>query len=329
MKRRSFVGLLGGAATACMFTASAQQPQPMRRIAVFSYQSADDPEAQLYMAAFLKRLQELGWTVGRNMQIDYRWTASNADRTDKYATELAGLSPEVVLTAGGRNVGALLRASRTLPIVFVQVADAVGSGYVSSLSRPGGSATGITNFDFNFSTKWLELLKQIAPRTSRVAVLQDPTNPTGPGQVAAIRGAAASFAIDVVPVSLRDADEMERGIDAFAREPHGGLIVTPTGLAIVRRDLVISLAARHALPAIYPFRYFATGGGLLSYGPDVVDQYRQAAGYIDRILRGAKPADLPVQQSSKIEMVINLKTSKALGLPIPQPLLSRADDVIE
>lgn len=329
MKRRHFVGLLGGAATARMFAASAQQPQPIRRIAVFSYQSADDPEARLYMAAFLKRLLELGWTVGRNMQIDYRWTESNADRMDKYATEVVALSPEVVLTAGGRNVGALQRASRTLPIVFVQVADAVGSGYVRSLSRPGGTTTGIVNFDFNFSTKWLELLKQIAPHTSRVAVLQDPSNPTGPGQVAAIRGAGASFAMDVVPISLRDVGEMERGIDAFAREPHGGLIVTPTGLAIVRRELVVSLAARHALPAIYPFRYFAISGGLLSYGPDVVDQYRQAAGYIDRILRGAKPADLPVQQSSKIELVINLKTSKALGLPIPPSLLARADEVIE
>jgi putative ABC transport system substrate-binding protein len=329
MKRRLFLGLVGGAASGCVITASGQQPQPMRRIAVFSYQSVDDPEAQLYMVAFLKRLQELGWTVGRNLQIDYRWTASNADQIAKYSTELVALAPEVVLTAGGTHVGALQRASRTLPIVFVQVADAVGGGFVSSLSRPGGSATGFTNFDFNFSTKWLELLRQIAPRTSRVAVLQDPSNPSGAGQVAAIQRASASFAIEVVPVSLRDAGELERGIEAFAREPHGGLIVTPSGLAIVRRELVISLAARHALPAIYPFRYFATGGGLLSYGPDVVDQYRQAAGYIDRILRGTKPADLPVQQSSKIEMVINLRTAKALGLPIPQSLLARADDVIE
>ena len=329
MKRRYFLGLMGSAAIGSTITAGAQRPQSIRHIAVFSYQSANDPEAKLYMAAFLARLKELGWTVGENLQVDYRWTESNADRIRSYAAELVTLSPEVVLTAGGTHVGALQRASRSVPIVFVQVADAVGGGFVSSLARPGGSATGFTNFDFNFSTKWLELLREVAPRTTRVAVLQDPRNPSGAGQVGAIQAAAAPLNIGVVPVSLHDAEEMQRGINEFAHHPNGGLIVTPSGLSIVRRDLVISLAERLELPAIYPFRYFATGGGLLSYGPDDVEQYRLAAGYVDRILRGAKAADLPVQQSSKIEMVINLKTAKALGLSIPQSLLTRADDVIQ
>ena len=235
----------------------------------------------------------------------------------------------MVLVAGGSHVGALQKVSRTVPIVFVQVADAVGGGFVQSLSRPGGNATGFTNFDFNFSTKWLELLRQVAPGVARVAVLEDPRNPSGAGQVGAIRTAAASVSVDVVPISIADPGEMERGINAFASAPNGGLIVTPSGVAIVRRDLVISLAQRHALPAIYPFRYFAEGGGLLSYGPDPLDQYRQAAGYVDRILRGAKPADLPVQQSSKVELVVNLKTAKALGVALPPSLLARADDVLQ
>ena len=329
MKRRFFLSLLAGSAAARVLPAAAQSSGAVRRIAVFSYQSASDPEAQLYMTAFLAAMQERGWSVGRNLQIDYRWTESDTGRIARFAREIVALSPEVVLVAGGSHVGALQKASRTVPIVFVQVADAVGGGFVQSLSRPGGNATGFTNFDFNFSTKWLELLRQVAPRVGRVAVLEDPRNPSGAGQVGAIRSAAAAFSLDVVPISLADAGEMERGIDAFAREPNGGLIVTPSGLAIVRRDLVISLARRHALPAIYPFRYFADAGGLVSYGPDAQDQYRQAAGYIDRVLRGAKPADLPVQQSSKIEMVVNLKTAKALGITIPQSLLTRADDVIQ
>ncbi|HJU21656.1 MAG TPA: ABC transporter substrate-binding protein [Casimicrobiaceae bacterium] len=328
MKRRYFLRLLWGTAFGRAVVAGAQQPR-VRRIAVFSYQSASDPEAQLYMAAFLKTMQQLGWNADQNLHVDYRWTASDPDRIVKYATELSDLSPEVVLTAGGSHVGALQRASRTLPIVFVQVADAVGGGFVSSLARPGGNATGFTNFDFNFSTKWLELLRQVAPGTTRVAVLEDPRNPSGAGQLGAIQAAATALSIRVVPVSLQDAEEMQRGVNEFARQPNGGLIVTPSGLAIVRRDLVISLAERLNLPAIYPFRYFASGGGLLSYGPDAVDQYRRAAGYVDRILRGAKPADLPVQQSSKIEMVINLKTAKALAISIPQSLLARADDVIQ
>jgi len=329
MKRRYFLGLLVGAATESVVAATAQETPSTRRIAVFSYQAANDPEAQLYMEAFLTRLQELGWIVGQNLHVDYRWTETDAERIGKYAAELVELSPQVVLAAGGTHVGALQRASSTLPIVFVQVADAVGGGFVKSLARPGGSATGFTNFDFNFSTKWLELLRQVAPRISRVAVLQDPRNPSGAGQVGAIQSAAVSFKIGVTPVSLRDTEEMQREVNEFARQPNGGLIVTPSGLAIVRRDLVISLTARLGMPAIYPFRYFATGGGLLSYGPDVVDQYRRAAAYVDKVLRGAKPADLPVQQSSKIEMVINLKTARMLGLPVPQSLLARADEVIE
>lgn len=328
-KRRSFLTVVAVGAAVRALNVSAQQPAQTRRIAVFSYQSESDPEAQLYMTAFVAAMRERGWSVGHNLQIDYRWTESDTRRIARFASEVVALSPEVVLVAGGSHVGALQKVSRTVPIVFVQVADAVGGGFVQSLSRPGGNATGFTNFDFNFSTKWLELLRQVAPGVARVAVLEDPRNPSGAGQVGAIRAAAASVSVDVEPISIADPGEMERGINAFASAPNGGLIVTPSGVAIVRRDLVISLAQRHALPAIYPFRYFAEGGGLLSYGPDPLDQYRQAAGYVDRILRGAKPADLPVQQSSKVELVVNLKTAKALGVALPSSLLARADDVIQ
>lgn len=327
MNRRLFLSVVGIGTSEWWIVARAQQP--VRRIAVFSHQAARDPESQLYVAALVQALEALGWGVGRNIDIQYRWADSDPDRRNAYAAELAKLSPEVVLVAGGLQLRALQRANGTVPIVFVQVADAVGGGYVNSLARPGRSATGFTNFDYNFSAKWLELLKLIAPRLSRVAVLQDFSNPSGPGQVTAVQAAARSLSVQVVPVSLRDVDEMERAIDAFAQQPGGGLIVTPSSLAIDRRDVVISLANRRSLPAIYPFRYFAVGGGLISYGPDVADQWRRAASYIDRILKGAKPADLPVQESSKIEMVINLRTAKTLGVTIPQSLLARADDVIQ
>jgi putative ABC transport system substrate-binding protein len=274
-------------------------------------------------------LPELGWSVGHNVQVDYRSTAGNADLIRKYAEELIARSPDVILTAGGSHVGPLEQATRTVPIVFVQVADAVGGGFVNSLARPGGNATGFTNFEYDFSGKWLEVLKQIAPLITRAAVLRDPANPSGAGQFGAIQAVAQSFGVEASPVNMRDAGEIERGVNDFAQKPNGGLIVTPSSLALVNRDLIVTLAARLRLPAIYPFRFFVSGGGLISYGPDVVDQYRHAAGYVDRILKGEKPADLPVQQSTKVALVINSKTAKALGLEVSPTLLARADEVIE
>ena len=321
--------MLGGAAAAWPLAARAQQPERIRRIGALMFLAADDPESKIYIAAFLKQLQEFGWKVGQNIQIDYRSTAGEADLIRKYAAELIALAPDVILTAGGSHVGPLQQATRTVPIVFVQVADAVGGGFVNSLARPGGNATGFTNFEYDFSGKWLELLKQIAPLTTRTAVLRDPANPSGAGQFGAIQAVAQSFGVEASPVNLRDAGQIERDVNAFAQKPNGGLIVTPSSLALVHRELIVTLAARLRLPAIYPFRFFVSGGGLISYGPDVVDQYRRAAGYIDRILRGEKPADLPVQQSSKVALVINRKTAKALDLDVPAPLLARADEVIE
>ena len=310
--------------------AEAQPSERLRRIGVLLYLQEDDPEARTYVTAFLQALQKLGWIVGRNVQIDYRWTAGDADRVRKYAAELVALAPDVILTAGSAHVGPLQQATRTVPIVFVQATDPVGGGLVNSLARPGGNATGFTNFELDISTKWLELLKQVAPRLTRVAVLRDPANPSGTGQFGAIQAVAPSFGVEEVrPVGLHDAGEIERGVTAFARESNGGLIVTPSGLAIAHREPIVKLAARHRLPAIYPFRYFVTDGGLISYGPDVVDQYRRAAGYVDRILKGTKPADLPVQQSMKFELAINLKTAKALGLTVPSMLLTSADTVIK
>ena len=310
--------------------AEAQPSERLRRIGVLLYLQEDDPEARTYVAAFLQGLQKLGWIVGRNVQIDYRWTAGDADRVRKYAAELVALAPDVILTAGSAHVGPLQQATRSVPIVFVQATDPVGGGLVNSLARPGGNATGFTNFELDISTKWLELLKQVAPRLTRVAVLRDPANPSGTGQFGAIQAVAPSFGVEEVrPVGLHDAGEIERGVTAFARESNGGLIVTPSGLAIAHREPIVKLAARHRLPAIYPFRYFVTDGGLISYGPEVVDQYRRAAGYVDRILKGTKPADLPVQQSMKFELAINLKTAKALGLTVPSMLLTSADTVIK
>jgi putative tryptophan/tyrosine transport system substrate-binding protein len=318
----------------CVFlTAShiseAQHPERMRRIGALMNLEANDSESQIYIAAFLEGLQKLGWTVGHNVQIDYRWTAGDPNRIRKYAEELLALAPDVILTVGGSHVGPLQQVTRSVPIVFVQVADAVGGGFVNSLARPGGNATGFTNFEFDISTKWLEMLKQIAPRMTRTAVLRDPTNPSGTGQFGAIQAVAPSLGVEASPVGLHDASEIERGLTGFAHEPNGGVIVTPSSLAIVHRKLIISLAARLRLPAIYPFRYFVTDGGLISYGPDVVDQYRRAAGYVDRILKGEKPADLPVQQSTKVDLVINLKAAKQIGLTIPPNVLARADKVIK
>ena len=309
--------------------AEAQPSDHMRRIGAFMNLEANDPESQVYVAAFVEGLKKLGWTVGGNVRIDYRWTAGDADRIRKYAAELVALAPDVILTVGGSQVGPLQQVTRSVPIVFVQVADAVGAGFVKSLARPGGNATGFTNFEFDISAKWLEILKQIAPRMTHTAVLRDPANASGTGQFGAIQAVAPSFGVEVSPLSLHDPGEIERGLTAFGRESNGGLIVTPSSLAIVHRKLIITLAARLRLPAIYPFRYFVTDGGLISYGPDVVDQYRRASGYVDRILKGEKPADLPVQRSTKLELAINLKTAKALGLTVPPMLLTSADAVIK
>jgi putative tryptophan/tyrosine transport system substrate-binding protein len=329
MKRRDFVTLLGGAAAAWPLAARAQQPERMRRIGVFMGLAADDPEGQARVAAFLQGLQEWGWSVGRNVRIDTRWTGGDADRLRTYAAELVTLAPDVIMVNGGSLVGAMLQATRTLPIVFAGVVDPVGGGYVASLARPGGNATGFTVFEYGIGAKWLELLKQITPRVTRVAVLRDPAITSGTGQLAAIQAVAPSFGVELSPVDVRDAGEIERAIPAFAHGSNDGLIVVTSPTSQLHRKLIISLAARHRLPAVYPARFFVTGGGLISYGPETVDPYRRAAGYVDRILKGEKPADLPVQAPTKYETVINLKTAKALGLDVPATVLARADEVIE
>ena len=306
----------------------AQHPERMRRIGALMNLKENDRESQIYIAAFIESLQKLGWTVGRNVEIDYRWTAGEPNLVHKYGEELAALAPDVIFTVGGSHVGPLQQITRSIPIVFVQVSDPVAGGFVNSLARPGGNATGFTVFEYDISTKWLELLKQIAPRISRVVVLRDPANPSGTGLFGAILAVAPSFGVEASPVGLHDAAEIERGLTAFAHEPNGGLIVTPSSLAIVHRALIVALATRLRLPAIYPFRYFVTEGGLISYGPDVVDQYRRAAGYVNRILKGEKPADLPVQQSTKFDLAINLKAAKQIGLTVSPNVLARADKVI-
>jgi ABC-type uncharacterized transport system substrate-binding protein len=328
MRRREFITLLGGAA-AWPLTARAQQPEPMRRIGVIMLQDANDPEGQARIVAFMQGLQQLGWTDGHNVRTDTRWGATNPDTVRKYAAELAALAPDVILTSGGSTMRPLLQATRTVPIVFVNVSDPVGLGVVDSLARPGGNATGFMLYEYNMGAKWLELLKEVAPRVMRAAVLRDPTIHVGLAQVAVIRTAAPSLGVEVIPVDLRDASEIERGVAAFARSPNGGLIVTPAGLAYRHRDLIFAFAARHSLPAVYFERSFVAAGGLISYGPDFHDQYRQAASYVNRILKGERPADLPVQTPTKYQLVINLKTAKALGLEIPPTLLARADEVIE
>jgi ABC-type uncharacterized transport system substrate-binding protein len=327
--RREFITLVGGAAAAWPIAARAQQGERMRRIGVLMSLTADDPEGQVRLTAFLQGLQQLGWTDGRNVRIDTRWGAGDADRSRGYAAELVALAPDIILASGTSTMGPLLRATRTVPIVFTQVTDPVGAGFVDSLARPGGNATGFTLSEYGISGKWLELLKEIAPRVTRAAVLRDPDMAAGSGQLGAIQSVAPSFGVELSPVNVRDAPEIERAVAAFARGSNGGLIVSASGLAIVHRDLIITLAARHRLPAVYFARYFVTGGGLISYGSDNIDPHRRAAGYVDRILKGEKPADLPVQAPTKYELVINLKTAKALGLEVPPSLLARADGVIE
>jgi putative ABC transport system substrate-binding protein len=327
--RRAFILALGGAAAAWPLAARAQQPERMRRVGVLMHLAADDPEGQARIAAFTQGLQELRWTIGRNVRIDYRWAAGDAERGRKYAAELVALAPDVILAAGGAVVAPLLQASRTVPIVFAQTPDPVGAGFVASLARPGGNATGFTIFEFGMGGKWLELLKEIAPRVTRAAVLRDAALAAGTGQLGAIQSVAPSFGVELSPIDVRDAGEIERAVTAFARSPNDGLLVTGSALATVHRDLIVALAARHRLPAVYTLRLFVAGGGLISYGPDSIDPYRQAAGYVDRILKGEKPADLPVQAPTKYELVINLKTAKALGLEVPPTLLARADEAIE
>ena len=327
MRRREFITLVGGAAT-WPIVASAQTDR-MRRIGVLMQIGERDAESKIEVAAFLQSLKDLGWIVGRNLTIDMRWGGGDSELIRKYAVELVALAPEVVLAPGGTVVGALQQASRTVPIVFVNVTDPIGRGYVENLSRPGRNASGFTSFEFGIGGQWLQLLKESAPGVMRVAVLRDPVITGGIGFLAAIHALAPSFRVEVNPIEVRDAHDIERAVAAFALKPNGGLVLTPDPAAIGHRELVIGLASQHRLPAVYPFRYFAAEGGLISYGPDAVDAFRRAAGYVDRILKGERPADLPVQAPTKYELVINLKTAKALGLTVPPTLLARADEVIE
>jgi ABC-type uncharacterized transport system substrate-binding protein len=329
MGRREFITLLGGAAAAWPLAARAQQPEPVRRIGILLPVAADDAEFQTRVGAFLQGLQQLGWAIGRNVRIDTRWAGASAAEIRRHAAELIALAPDVILAHGVPTLGPLLQATRTVPIVFPTAADPVAAGFVDSLARPGGNVTGFMDLEYGMAGKWLELLKQIASGVTRVAVLRDPATPTGPAQFGVIQAVAPPLGMEVNPVNVRDASEIERAVGAVARFPNSGLIVTPSGWASVHRELIVKLAAQHKLPAVYFGRYFVAGGGLISYGPDLSDQYRRAAGYVDRILKGEKPADLPVQAPTKYELVINLKTAKALGLDVPPSLLARADEVIE
>src|SRR5215467_11891970 len=329
MRRREFITLLGGAAAAWPLAARAQQPERMRRIGVLMPLAEDDPEGQSRLRAFVQGLQQSGWTDGRNLRIDIRWGAGDNERIRRYAAELAALAPDVILAGAGAVIPSLLPATRTVPIVFTQTPDPVGAGFVESLARPGGNVTGFTTFEYGISAKWLELLKEIAPRVTRAAVIRDAAIASGTGQWGALQSVAPSFGVELSPVNMLDAGEIERALAAFARSSNGGLILTGSALALIHRHLIVTLAARHKLPAVYYDRHFVTAGGLISYGPNSIDPHRRAAGYVDRILKGEKPANLPVQAPTKYELVINLKTARALGLEIPPTLLARADEVIE
>lgn len=329
MKRREFIGALGGAAALWPLLAHAQQTERMRRIGVLSNLAADDPEGQARNLVFVQELQALGWSVGRNLQIDYRWSGGDTNRLQAHAAEVIALGPEVVLASSGVSILPLQQASRSMPIVFAQTVDPVGLGVVESLARPGGNVTGFTNIEFGITGKWLELLKQIAPAITYAAVLRDPFDPAGIGQWGAMQLAAQAFAVELSVVNVRDTDAIERGMMKIATSPNAGFIVTTSAPAGVHRDLIVKLAAQHRLPGVYPNRAFVAAGGLVSYGPDPIDQYRQAAGYIDRILKGEKPANLPVQAPTKYALVINLKAAQMLGLTVPPTLLVRADEVIE
>jgi putative ABC transport system substrate-binding protein len=328
MRRREFVTLFGGAAVAWPLVARAQQPERVRRVGILNILGSDDPEAQTRTTVFEQTLQQLGWTVGRDLKIETRQVGNDLDRIRRYAAELVALAPDVILSIGSLPIAALQQATRTIPIVFVNAPDPVGAGFVESMAHPGGNITGFSNFEYSMSGKWAELLKQIAPNVTRALVLRDPTSAGGIGQFAAVRSVAQSLGVELTPVNVRDTDEIERTVAAFTRSGNGGVIVT-TGGTGARRKLIISLAARHKLPSVYPYRYYAVDGGLITYGPNSSDQFRRAAGYVDRILKGEQPADMPVQAPTKYELVVNLKTAKALGLTVPPSLLATADEVIE
>jgi putative tryptophan/tyrosine transport system substrate-binding protein len=327
MRRREFLGILGGAA-AWPVASKAQQPERVRNIGMLNILGSDDPEAQARRAVFEQTLQQLGWMVGRDLKIEIRQIGADLDSTRRYAAELIALAPDVIVSIGSISVAPLQQATRTIPIVFMNVPDPVGAGFVESMAHPGGNITGFSNFEYSMSGKWAELLKQIAPNVTRALVFRDPTSAAGIGQFAAVRSVAQSLGVELTPVNVRDTDEIERAVAAFARSGNGGVIVTAGGTA-AHRKLIISLAARYKLPSVYPYRYYAVDGGLITYGPNSHDQVRRAAGYVDRILKGEKPADMPVQAPTKYELIVNLKTAKALGLTIPQSLLATADEVIE
>jgi putative ABC transport system substrate-binding protein len=329
MQRRQFITLLGGTAATWPIAARAQPREQMKRIGILLPGSADNPVFQARLVAFYQELALLGWSIGRNVRIDTHWATADAAELRKHAEELAALAPDVILATGDSTVPPLLQATRTVPIVFPLAGDPVGAGFVDSLARPGGNATGFMLYEYGMGGKWLELLKEIAPNVTRVAVLRDPASPSQTAQFGAIRAMAPSVSVEVIPINVRDASEIERAVADFARSGNGGLIPTSSAVALRYRDLIITLAARHKLPAIYWERFFVTSGGLMSYGPDLIDNYRRAAGYVDRILKGEKPADLPVQTPTKYEMIINLKTAKALGLSVPPILQQRADELIE
>jgi putative tryptophan/tyrosine transport system substrate-binding protein len=329
MRRREFITLLGGTAAAWAFAADAQQTERVRRIGVLMNLAADDPQSMARVGAFLHGLHQLGWVGDRNVVIDYRWGAGDHDRIRKSAQELVALTPDVILAVGAITVSPLQQISRQIPIVFANVTDPVGAGIVANLARPGGNTTGFTNFEYGISGKWLEILKEMVPRMTRAAVLRDSTITASISQFASIQSIAPSLGVELSPIDTRDAGEIERSVASIAREVNSGLIIVTGTSAIMRRELIISLAARYRMPSVYPFRYYASGGGLISYGPDVLDAYRHTAGYVDRILKGEKPADLPVQAPTKYELIINLKTAMTLGLDVPPTLLARADEVIE
>jgi putative tryptophan/tyrosine transport system substrate-binding protein len=327
MRRREFVALLGSAAV-WPRGVRAQTSEPMRRVGMLATLGPDDPEAQLRIEVFVQSLQQLGWLAGRNVKIDIRQVGTEVDRGRAYAAELVALAPDVILTTGGAAIGLLQQATRTVPIVFVNAPDPVGAGFVQSMAHPGGNITGFSNFEYGMSGKWAELLKQVAPNVTRALMLRDPTSAAGIGQFAAARSVAQSLRIELTPVDVRDNVEMERSVAAFARSGRGGMIVSAGGTG-ARRGFIIDLAARHSLPAIYPYRYYAVDGGLIAYGPSTLDPIRRAAGYVDRILKGEKPADMPVQAPTRYELVVNLKTAKVLGVAVPQSLLATADELIE
>ena len=329
MLRRNFITLLAGAAAAWPLRARAQQGEHVRRIGVLNPASANDPVWQARIGAFQQELALLGWSIGRNVRIDIRWATTDAVEIRKQATELVALAPEVILAAGDSTVPPLLQLTHSIPIVFPVVVDPVGAGYVDSLARPGGNVTGFMTFEYGQSGKWVELLKEIAPTVTRVAVLRDLNNTATVAQLGAIQAVGPSLGLEVIPINMRDAGEIGQSIKIFATSPNGGLVVAASGAAIRYRDLIVTLAAKYKLPGVYPYRFFVADGGLASYGADLVDNYRRAAGYVDRILKGEKAADLPVQAPTKYETVINLKAAKALGLAVPQSLIARADEVIE